>query len=107
MIASGLPYLRHCCTMRLDGKSQVGNMYVSAGGNIVTPCCVHHCCTTHYICLCEQACTLCTSLDRVYNNLSSSVNNHFIINGMTAKRFLGICVWRCQGVLMVISDVVG
>jgi hypothetical protein len=40
MIASGLPYLRRCCALRLEGKSQVG-----------IPICVSkerrmmHCCT--------------------------------------------------------------
>jgi len=61
MIASGLLDFRHCCALRFEGKSQVG--IISRAYNAL----LHYFITTSYVCLCWQACTLCTLLDRFRN----------------------------------------
>jgi hypothetical protein len=63
MIASGLLNLCHCCALRLDGQSRVGNYsYLCLLGRAYNTL-LYHCCTTPLICLCELVC----KRHKVYN----------------------------------------
>jgi len=86
MIASGLLNFRRCCALKLEGKSQVGIIFicVSSEGRIM-PCCSIFSRLPTSACASRHApCVLCRIAFRIICSNIVPANNHFIYNGMTA-----------------------